>query len=110
MNRRSFLTRIVGAAVTAAVAPTILPAATTYVRRWKRQGTLLVPFWKQTIRYSRIVTPDYEAAMQKLFVESFFFGKPLPSALRTYGDLAPIVTVRDTRLEDYRKKLGGTWA
>lgn len=36
MNRRSFLSRFLKATAAASVAPTVLPAATTYLRRWHR--------------------------------------------------------------------------
>lgn len=51
----------------AAMAPTVLPAATTYLRRWKRTDSLIVPYWFQTSRQSFIVDAGYQCLMEKLY-------------------------------------------
>lgn len=72
MNRRSFLSAILKAGVAAAV----LPAATTYARRWVKPAgkNLIEPFWFETSRASF----KYDVEYQRMFVESFFFNKSIP--------------------------------
>lgn len=66
MNRRSFLSILSRSVAAVAVAPTILPAATTYVRQWRKQGAVIVPFWHQTSRTSFVVDDEYQCIMEQL--------------------------------------------
>lgn len=66
MNRRSFLTRLAKAVAVTVAAPTILPAATTYARQWRKQGALIVPFWIQEKRTAFCFDDEYRCVMEQL--------------------------------------------
>lgn len=72
MNRRNFLTTL----AQAAAAFTILPSAVTYERKWRKDGALYTceiidPYPPGPHMYPLLLD-------QRLFVTTFFFGKPIP--------------------------------
>lgn len=72
MNRRNFLKNVlVGGASFA-----ILPGAG---RVWKAtRDPRLVPFWIETTPFSSFVSKEYQAYMEKLFLDHFVWGATLP--------------------------------
>lgn len=67
-TRRGFLTSLLKLGVGAAVAPTILPAATTYARRWVKQRGLYIAGYDVSGDYVTV----YHYMMQPLtFLPSF---------------------------------------
>lgn len=78
MKRRDFLKKIAGGVVAAAAAPIVVPEP-------EIEPCIILSMTEETTLLGvevqrKFLIPDTDA-MQKAFVEGFFFGKPIPDEL-----------------------------